>query len=67
MRDGLSVGLTLMDELFTRDELTTYHRGHAALANLCLRFGRTAEPRTTYERARILTQQSRSDVCSNAG
>jgi len=57
MRDGPSAGLALIDAILARGELMNYHLAHAARADLCRRLGRTAEARTSYERALKLTQQ----------
>ncbi|HTK86552.1 MAG TPA: RNA polymerase sigma factor [Nitrospiraceae bacterium] len=57
MRDGPMAGLTLIDAIHARGELANYHLAHAARADLCRRLGRTAEARTSYERALTLTQQ----------
>jgi RNA polymerase sigma-70 factor, ECF subfamily len=57
MRDGPMAGLTLIDAIHARGELPNYHLAHAARADLCRRLGRTAEARTSYERALTLTQQ----------
>jgi RNA polymerase sigma-70 factor, ECF subfamily len=57
MRDGPMAGLTLIDAIHARGELANYHLAHAARADLCRRLGRTAEARTSYERALALTQQ----------
>src|SRR3989454_1165846 len=57
MRDGPSAGLTLIDAILARGDLGNYHLAHAARADLCRRLGRTAEARTSYERALSLTQQ----------
>jgi RNA polymerase sigma-70 factor, ECF subfamily len=57
MRDGPEAGLALIDAVFARGELTDYHLAHAARADLCRRLGRTAEARSSYERALALTQQ----------
>lgn len=58
MRDGPTAGLALVDAILERGELTQYHLAHAARADLCLRLGRTAEARASYERALALTQQA---------
>ncbi len=58
MRDGPAAGLMLIDALLSRGDLTDYHLAHAARAELCRRLGRTAEARTSYERALGLTQQA---------
>jgi RNA polymerase sigma-70 factor (ECF subfamily) len=57
MQDGPSAGLELIDGILARGDLETYHLAHAARADLCCRLGRTAEARTSYERALNLTQQ----------
>jgi RNA polymerase sigma-70 factor (ECF subfamily) len=56
MRDGPEAGLELIDAIFARDELTDYHLGHSARADLCRRLGRRAEARSSYERALELTR-----------
>jgi RNA polymerase sigma-70 factor, ECF subfamily len=57
MRDGPMAGLTLIDAIHARGELANYHLAHAARADLCRRLGRTAEARSSYERALTLTLQ----------
>jgi RNA polymerase sigma-70 factor (ECF subfamily) len=57
MRDGPGAGLALIDDILTRGDLTDYHLAHSARAELCRRLGRTAEARTSYQRALALTQQ----------
>jgi RNA polymerase sigma-70 factor (ECF subfamily) len=57
MRDGPLAGLALIDAILARGDLGNYHLAHAARADLCRRLGRTAEARTSYERALALTQQ----------
>ncbi|WP_454063821.1 RNA polymerase sigma factor [Candidatus Nitrospira salsa] len=57
MRDGYSAGLTLIDAILARGDLLNYYLAHAARADLCRRLGQTAEARTSYERALILTHQ----------
>ena len=57
MRDGPPAGLVLIDAILTRGDLGNYHLAHAARADLCRRLGRTADARTSYERALSLTQQ----------
>lgn len=56
MRDGPEAGLALIDAILARGELTSYYLAHSARAELCRRLGRTAEARTSYERALTLTQ-----------
>jgi RNA polymerase sigma-70 factor (ECF subfamily) len=57
MRDGPAAGLTLIDSLLDRGELTDYHLAHSARADLCRRLGRSEEARTSYQRALELTRQ----------
>ena len=57
MRDGPEAGLSLIDEILARGDLADYRLAHAARADLCRRLGRTAEARTSYERALALTRQ----------
>ena len=56
MRDGPAAGLALVDSLLERGELAEYHLAHAARADLCRRLGKSADARTSYERALTLTQ-----------
>ncbi len=57
MLHGPEAGLRLIDDLFARGELQTYHLAHAARADLCRRLGRTDDARRAYEQALGLTQQ----------
>ena len=57
MRDGPEAGLALIDALIARRELEDYHLAHAARADLYRRSGRTAEARSSYERALELARQ----------
>jgi RNA polymerase sigma-70 factor (ECF subfamily) len=57
MRDGPLAGLVLIDAILARGDLADYHLAHAARADMCRRLGRTAEARTSYQRALGLTQQ----------
>jgi len=57
MRDGPEAGLTLIDAILGRGDLTEYHLAHSARADLCRRLGRTAQARGSYERALRLTRQ----------
>jgi RNA polymerase sigma-70 factor (ECF subfamily) len=57
MRDDPAAGLELIDAILARGELTDYYLAHSARAELCRRLERTAEARTSYERALALTQQ----------
>jgi RNA polymerase sigma-70 factor (ECF subfamily) len=57
MRDGPEAGLTLIDAILARGDLTEYHLAHSARADLCRRLGRSAQARASYERALRLTRQ----------
>jgi len=57
MRDGPLAGLHLIDAILARGDLVEYHLAHSARADLCRRLGRSAEARTSYERALALTRQ----------
>jgi len=57
MRDGPAAGLRLIDGILAGGDLKNYHLAHAARADLCRRLGRTAEARSSYERALNLAQQ----------
>ncbi len=57
MRDGPLAGLELIDAILVRGDLADYHLAHSARADLCRRLGRTAEARSSYERALSLTEQ----------
>jgi RNA polymerase sigma-70 factor (ECF subfamily) len=57
MHDGPAAGLVLVDAILARGDLSDYRLAHAARADLCRRLGRTAEARSSYERALALTQQ----------
>ena len=57
MRDGPEAGLKLIDAILARGDLTDYHLAHSARADLCRRLGKTAEARSSYEKALALTQQ----------
>lgn len=57
MRDGPEAGLTLIDAILARGELTDYYLAYSARADLCRRLGRTHEARTGYQQALNLTQQ----------
>ena len=58
MRDGPRAGITLIDAILARGELTDYQFAHSARADLCRRFGDTAEAIAAYERALALTSQA---------
>ena len=57
MRDGPEAGLAHIDAVLDDGELASYHLAHAARADMCRRLGRTAEARSSYEKALALTQQ----------
>jgi RNA polymerase sigma-70 factor (ECF subfamily) len=57
MRDGPARGLELVDALLAGGELSNYHLAHAARADLCRRLGKSAEARTSYEKALALAKQ----------
>jgi RNA polymerase sigma-70 factor (ECF subfamily) len=57
MRDGPSAGLTLIDTILDRGDLSNYHLAHAARADFCRQLGRTAEARASYQQALKLTEQ----------
>lgn len=57
MRDGPSVGLTLIDAILARGDLADYRLAHAARADLCRRLGKTEQARISYERALALARQ----------
>jgi RNA polymerase sigma-70 factor (ECF subfamily) len=57
MYEGPEQGLQLIDGLLERGELVNYHLAHAARAELCRRLGRSAEARTSYEKALSLVRQ----------
>jgi RNA polymerase sigma-70 factor (ECF subfamily) len=56
MRDGPEAGLTLIDAILSRGDLTDYHLAHSARADLCRRLGRKDEARSSYQRALSLTR-----------
>jgi RNA polymerase sigma-70 factor, ECF subfamily len=57
MRDGPEAGLTHIDAVLEDGELENYYLAHSARADMCRRLGRTAEARSSYEKALALTQQ----------
>jgi RNA polymerase sigma-70 factor (ECF subfamily) len=57
MRDGPAAGLTLIDSILVRGELTDYPFAHSARAELYRRLGKVNEARSSYERALHLTEQ----------
>ncbi|MBE7556147.1 MAG: RNA polymerase sigma factor [Anaerolineales bacterium] len=57
MRDGPAAGLTLIDAILGRGDLTAYHLAHSARGELCRQLGRTVEARASYQQALALAQQ----------
>jgi RNA polymerase sigma-70 factor (ECF subfamily) len=57
MRDGPPAGLTLIDRILQRGDLSDYHLAHAAKADLYRRLGETERARVAYERALSLARQ----------
>src|ERR1700686_2624862 len=57
MRDGPEVGLPIIDAVLAHSELANYYLAHSARADMCRRLCRTAEARSSYEKALALTQQ----------
>jgi RNA polymerase sigma-70 factor (ECF subfamily) len=57
MSDGPEAGLTHIDAMLEHGELANYYLAHSARADLYRRLGRTAEARSSYEKALALTQQ----------
>jgi RNA polymerase sigma-70 factor (ECF subfamily) len=58
MREGPGVGLSLIDAILARGDLTDYHLAHSARADLCRRLGRISEARESYKRALALNRQA---------
>src|SRR5437868_10664709 len=57
MRDGPEAGLTHIDAVLEDGGLANYYLAHSARADMYRRLGRTAEARSSYEKALALTQQ----------
>jgi RNA polymerase sigma-70 factor (ECF subfamily) len=57
MCDGPEAGLVHIDALLEQGALANYYLAHSARADLCRRLGRTAQARSSYEKALALTQQ----------
>ena len=57
LRDGPEAGLAHIDAVLAHGELANYYLAHSARADMCRRLGRTAEARSSYEKALALTQQ----------
>src|SRR5689334_4252660 len=57
MRVGPEAGLRHIEEIMDQGELGNYYLAHSARAEMYRQLGRTAEARTSYEKALALTQQ----------
>jgi RNA polymerase sigma-70 factor, ECF subfamily len=57
MRDGPEAGLAHIDAVLEHGELANYYLAHSARADMYRRLGRTAEARSSYEKALALTRQ----------
>jgi len=57
MRDGPEAGLKHIDAILAQGELANYSLAHSARADMYRKLGRTAEARSSYEKALELTQQ----------
>jgi RNA polymerase sigma-70 factor, ECF subfamily len=57
MHEGPEAGLAHIDAVLEHGELTNYYLAHSARADMYRRLGRTAEARSSYEKALALTQQ----------
>ncbi len=57
MCDGPEAGLAHIDAVLEQGELADYYLAHSARADMYRRLGRTAEARSSYEKALALTQQ----------
>jgi len=55
--EGPEAGLTQIDTVLEHGELANYYLAHSARADMYRRLGRTAEARSSYEKALALTQQ----------
>jgi len=55
--DGPEAGLAHIDAVLEHGELANYYLAHSARADMYRRLGRTAEARSSYEKALALTQQ----------
>ena len=56
MRDGPLAGLTLIEAILARGDLSDYRLAHAARADLCRRLGKNTDARESYQRALALTR-----------
>ncbi len=77
MCDGPQAGLILIDAVLEQGELATYYLAHSARASYYLahstradmyrRLGRTAEARSSYEKALALTNRNQSGNSCRSG
>lgn len=58
MRDGATVGVAMIDDLFARGALRNYRFAHAARAELCRRAGRLADARDGFARALAMSESA---------
>lgn len=56
MNEGPEQGLTLINDLLAREELTNYHLAHSARADMYRRLGQISEARASYEKALALAR-----------
>ncbi|MBB3206760.1 RNA polymerase sigma-70 factor (ECF subfamily) [Rhodopirellula rubra] len=56
MRDGVEVGLAIIDELMERGQITDYHLAHSARGELLRRLGRTDDALQSFEQALSLAK-----------
>ncbi len=57
MRDGPAAGLSLIDSIFARGDLSDYHLAHAARADMHRRLGQNVGARQAYQQALLLARQ----------
>jgi RNA polymerase sigma-70 factor (ECF subfamily) len=57
MLDGPEAGLAQIEAVFERGGLANYYLAHSARADMYRRLGRTADAKSSYEKALALTQQ----------
>lgn len=57
MYEGPEAGLTLVDAILDRGDLTRYGMAHATRADLCRRLGRSDDARASYRQAMVLSAQ----------
>ena len=55
MCDGPEAGLAQIDAVLAHGELTNYYLAHSARADIYRRLGRTAQARSSFEKALALT------------